>query len=54
MARELHWSDQRKEEEVKRWYERVDAERAANAAPDDSTADSLRRRAADTRGLTDA
>ncbi len=54
MARELHWSDQRKDEEVKRWYERVEAERAANAAPDDSTADSLRRRAADTRGLTDA
>ena len=54
MARELHWSDQRKDEEVKRWYERVEAERAANAAPDDSTADRLRRRAADTRGLTDA
>ena len=53
MARELHWSDQRKDEEVRRWYERVEAERAANAAPDDSTADSLRRRAADTRGLTD-
>ena len=54
MARELHWSDQQKHEEVARWYERVEAERAANAAPDDSTADSLRRRAADTRGLTGA
>ena len=54
MARELNWSDQRKDEEVNRWYERVEAERAANAAPDDSTADSLRRRAPDTRGLNDA
>ena len=53
MARELNWSDQRKDEEVNRWYERVEAERAANAAPDDSTADSLRRRAPDTRGLND-
>ena len=54
MGRELGWSDQRRADEVKRWYERVEAERAANAAPDDSTADSLRRRAADTRGLIEA
>ncbi len=54
MARELGWSDQRRSEEVQRWYERVEAERAANAAPDDSTADSIRRRAADTRGLIEA
>ena len=54
MARELGWSDQRRSEEVQRWYERVEAERAANAAPDDSTADSIRRRAADTRGIIEA
>ncbi len=54
MARELGWSDQRRSTEVQRWYERVEAERAANAAPDDSTADSIRRRAADTRGLIEA
>lgn len=54
MATELGWSDQRRSSEVKHWYERVEAERAANAAPDDSTADSIRRRAADTRGLIEA
>lgn len=54
MARELAWSDQRRHEEVERWYQRVAAERAANAAPDDSTADSLRRRAGDARGRHDA
>ncbi|MXW60732.1 MAG: glycerol-3-phosphate dehydrogenase/oxidase [Acidimicrobiaceae bacterium] len=54
MAAELGWSDQRRSSEVKHWYERVEAERAANAAPDDSTADSIRRRAADTRGLIEA
>ena len=54
MARELGWSDQRRSTEVQRWYQRVEAERAANAAPDDSTADSIRRRAADTRGLIEA
>ena len=54
MARELGWSDQRRSTEVQRWYERVEAERAANAAPDDSTADSIRRRAADTRGIIEA
>ncbi|MDE0066632.1 MAG: glycerol-3-phosphate dehydrogenase/oxidase [Acidimicrobiaceae bacterium] len=54
MAAELGWSDQRRSSEVRHWYERVDAERAANAAPDDSTADSIRRRATDTRGLIEA
>ncbi len=54
MATELGWSDQRRSSEVRHWYERVEAERAANAAPDDSTADSIRRRAADTRGLIEA
>ena len=54
MARELGWSDQRRSEEVQRWYQRVEAERAANAAPDDSTADSIRRRAADARGIIEA
>ena len=54
MAAELGWSDQRRSSEVRHWYERVEAERAANAAPDDSTADSIRRRAADTRGLIEA
>ncbi len=54
MARELGWSDQRRSTEVQRWYERVEAERAANAAPDDSTADSIRRRAADARGIIEA
>ncbi len=54
MARELGWSDQRRSTEVQRWYERVEAERAANAAPDDSTADSIRRRAADPRGIIEA
>ena len=54
MARELGWSDQRRSTEVQRWYQRVEAERAANAAPDDSTADSIRRRAADTRGIIEA
>lgn len=54
MARELGWSEQRADAEVNAWYERVEAERAANAAPDDSSADSLRRRAPDARGLSDA
>ena len=54
LAGELGWSDQRRSTEVQRWYERVEAERAANAAPDDSTADSIRRRAADTRGIIEA
>ena len=54
MARELGWSDQRRSTEVQRWYDRVEAERAANAAPDDSTADSIRRRAADARGIIEA
>ena len=54
LAGELGWSDQRRSTEVQRWYDRVEAERAANAAPDDSTADSIRRRAADTRGLIEA
>ena len=54
MARELGWSDQRRSTEVQRWYQRVEAERAANAAPDDSTADSIRRRAADARGIIEA
>ncbi|MCY3851865.1 MAG: glycerol-3-phosphate dehydrogenase/oxidase [Acidimicrobiaceae bacterium] len=54
MGAELGWSDQRRSEEVRRWHERVEAEQAANAAPDDSAADSIRRRAVDARGLIEA
>ena len=53
MGRELGWSDEQIRDEVNRWHERVEAERAANAAPDDTTADSIRRRAADARGLVE-
>ena len=54
MGAELGWSPDRVDAEVTTWYQRVEAERRANAAPDDPTADAERRRAADTRGLLDA
>jgi len=53
MARELGWDDDRKAEEIAAWHRRVKAERAANDAPDDASADALRRRAVDARGLVD-
>ena len=53
MGAELGWTPERVEAEVATWYQRVEAERRANAAPDDPTADAERRRAADTRGLLD-
>lgn len=53
MAAELGWDDDRKAEEIAAWHRRVEAERAANDAPDDASADALRRRAVDARGLID-
>ena len=53
MAAELGWDDDRTAEEIAAWTRRVTAERAANDAPDDASADALRRRAIDARGLID-
>jgi glycerol-3-phosphate dehydrogenase len=53
MAAELGWDDDRTAEEIAAWTRRVTAERAANDAPDDASADALRRRAVDARGLID-
>ncbi len=53
MAGELGWDDRRTGEEVESWYRRVEAELAANQAPDDDTADALRRAAVDARGLVE-
>ena len=53
MAGELGWDDRRTGEEVESWYRRVEAEIAANQAPDDDTADALRRVAVDARGLVE-
>jgi len=49
MSAELGWSPARLADEVRLWAERVDAERAANAAPEDSSADVARRAATDAR-----
>jgi glycerol-3-phosphate dehydrogenase len=54
MAPELGWNDDRRRLEVERWQTRIDAELAANAAPDDGTADEFRQSAIDSRGLADA
>ncbi len=53
MAVELGWDQTRRAEEVAAWHDRVEAERAANDAPDDESADALRRTAIDGRGLVD-
>jgi glycerol-3-phosphate dehydrogenase len=53
MAAELGWDQTRRAEEVVAWHDRVEAERAANDAPDDESADALRRTAIDGRGLVD-
>jgi glycerol-3-phosphate dehydrogenase len=53
MAAELGWDDDRKAEEIAAWKHRVRAEREANDAPDDASADAVRRRAVDARGLID-
>jgi glycerol-3-phosphate dehydrogenase len=53
MAAELGWDQTRRAEEVAAWHDRVEAERAANDAPDDESADALRRTAIDGRGLVD-
>ncbi len=54
MAPELGWDDDRVGLEVERWQTRIDAERAANAAPDDDSADEVRQTAVDSRGLSDS
>ena len=51
MATELNWSAQREQHEISVWYDRVEAERAANSAADDLSAAHLRQRAIDSRGL---
>jgi glycerol-3-phosphate dehydrogenase len=53
MAAELGWDDDHKAAEISAWKQRVEAERAANDAPDDASADALRRGAVDARGLID-
>jgi glycerol-3-phosphate dehydrogenase len=53
MAAELGWDDDHKAEEIAAWKHRVRAEREANDAPDDASADAVRRRAVDARGLID-
>ncbi|MDW3218141.1 MAG: glycerol-3-phosphate dehydrogenase/oxidase [Acidimicrobiales bacterium] len=53
MARELGWDDRRTAAEIRAWQRRVDAELAANDAPDDSAADTIRRQVVDARGLVD-
>lgn len=53
MATELGWDDDRTASEIAAWHRRVAAERAANDAPDDASADALRRTAVDARGLVD-
>jgi glycerol-3-phosphate dehydrogenase len=53
MASELGWDDETRSEEVASWYRRVDAERAANDAPDDEAANAIRSAAVDVRGLGD-
>jgi glycerol-3-phosphate dehydrogenase len=54
MAPELGWDDDRTRLEVERWQTRIDAERAANAAPDDDSAAEVRQSAVDSRGLADS
>jgi glycerol-3-phosphate dehydrogenase len=51
LAPELGWDEDRTTAEVALWSSRVQAERAANDAPDDDRADALRRSVTDTRGL---
>lgn len=53
MAAELGWDDQRRADEVMQWQRRVEAERAANDAPDDAAAAAIRGAAVDARGLLD-
>jgi len=49
MAAELGWDSNRVADEVRLWIARVAAERAANAAPEDNSADAARRAATDAR-----
>ncbi len=49
MSVELGWDSVRTADEVRLWCERVEAEQAANAAPDDYSADAARRAANDAR-----
>lgn len=53
MGRELGWDDTRTAVEIRAWQRRVDAELAANDAPDDIAADAIRRQVVDARGLVD-
>jgi len=53
MAAELGWTETKRADEVAAWYRRVDAERAANDAPDDAAAYALRQVAVDPRGIVD-
>ena len=53
VAPELGWDEAGTEAEIEAWQRRVDAERAANDAPDDERADRIRRAAVDARGLAD-
>lgn len=49
MAPELGWSEGRAADEVHLWSQRVDAERIANTAADDDSADEARRQVTDAR-----
>jgi glycerol-3-phosphate dehydrogenase len=51
MATELGWDEARTGAEIDAWQQRVEAERAAGAAPDDHQADVARRSAVDARAL---
>ncbi len=53
MSVELGWDSARTAEEVRLWCERVEAERSANAAPDDDSADTARRAATDARQVVE-
>ena len=53
LAPELGWDADETAAEVAAWHHRVEAERAANDAPDDDHADALRRAVVDARGLRD-
>jgi len=54
MATELGWSPDQTAAEISLWAERVDAERAANHAPDDQSADEARRAVTDARRVIQA
>jgi len=54
MARELGWSPDQTAAEISLWSKRVEAERAANQAPDDEAADAARSAVTDARRVIDA